>query len=152
MLGLVNTSVAQAEPGGVKVGTLSCHERGGFGLILGSTRPMRCVFAGPYGSTDYDGHITRIGVDIGYHGPIDIVWAVFAPSETVGPGALAGHYGGVGADAALGVGLGANGLIGGSHRSFALQPVSVEGTTGIAVAAGIGGITLNHVPGTYEPA
>jgi di/tricarboxylate transporter len=57
-------------------------------------------------------------------------------------GALAGHYGGITAGAAVGVGLGANALVGGLDRSFALQPVSVEGTTGLEVAAGVGGMTL----------
>ena len=46
---------------------------------------------------------------------------------------------------ALGVGLGANVLIGGLDKSIALQPVSVEGSTGLNVAAGIGSISLKHV-------
>ena len=67
---------------------------------------------------------------------------MIAPHYDTPRGALAGHYGGVTAGAALGVGVGANGLVGGSDRSVALQPVSVEGTTGLEVAAGIGGMTL----------
>jgi hypothetical protein len=45
------------------------------------------------------------------------------------------------------VGLGANVLIGGLDKSIALQPVSVEGSTGLNVAAGIGSMSLNHVHG-----
>ena len=43
----------------------------------------------------------------------------------------------------MGVGLGANALVGGSSRSIALQPLSIEGTTGLNVAAGIGWLTLH---------
>jgi hypothetical protein len=67
---------------------------------------------------------------------------VIAPHNDTARGALAGHYGGVTAGATLGVGLGANVLIGGLDRSVALQPVSIEGTTGLEVTAGVGGMTL----------
>ena len=60
-----------------------------------------------------------------------IVWAVVAPTGHVGRGDLAGHYAGATANAAVGVGVGANALIGGFHRSVALQPVSVAGETGL---------------------
>jgi len=40
------------------------------------------------------------------------------------------------AGAAFGVGANANALIGGSNNSFALQPVSFEGQTGVNVASG----------------
>jgi hypothetical protein len=59
-------------------------------------------------------------------------------------GALSGSYGGVTASAAVGVGAGANALVGGLDRSVTLQPLSVEGKTGLEVAAGIGGMTLHH--------
>ena len=39
-------------------------------------------------------------------------------------------------------GLGANVLVGGSNDQIALQPVSIEGMTGLNVAAGFGQITL----------
>jgi hypothetical protein len=151
LLGLSSVAVAQDHHAGIKVGTLSCHERAGVGLIVGSTRPVHCVFDGPHGSTEYDGHITKIGVDIGIHGKTYIVWSVFAPSDTVGPGALSGDYAGVSADVAAGLSAGANVLVGGSDRSISLQPLSIEGGTGVAIAAGIGGLTLDHVPGSYTP-
>ncbi len=65
-----------------------------------------------------------------------MVWAVFAPTSGYIRGALAGNYAGASADIAIGVGLGANVLVGGSHRSFALQPLSVEANTGVNLAAG----------------
>ena len=59
-------------------------------------------------------------------------------------GALAGAYAGATASATVGVGAGANVLVGGFNRSITLQPVSIEGNTGLNVAAGIGEITLHY--------
>jgi hypothetical protein len=72
---------------------------------------------------------------------------VVAPTDNIGDGALAGDYGGITAGATVGVGLGANVLIGGMDDSIALQPLSVEGTAGgLNVAAGIASITLKAAP------
>jgi hypothetical protein len=49
--------------------------------------------------------------------------------------------------ATVAVGLGANVLVGGSGNSIALQPVSIEGTMGLNVAAGIAEMTLNYQAG-----
>ncbi len=128
----------------VRVGTLSCREAGGWGMILGSTRRLHCIYQGADHDERYVGDISKIGVDMGYQGAARVVWEVFAPTDRIGPGALAGHYGGVTANAAVGVGLGANVLVGGSDRTITLQPVSIEGATGLDVAAGIGGVTLHY--------
>ena len=56
-----------------------------------------------------------------------MVWGVLAPSSGVPHGALAGTYGGVGAQASAGAGLGANLLVGGTGRAFSLQPLTVGG-------------------------
>ena len=71
-----------------------------------------------------------------------MVWAVFAPTSGYIRGALAGHYVGASADVTLGVGLGANALVGGSRRSIALQPLSVEANTGVNLAAGVSELRL----------
>jgi hypothetical protein len=67
---------------------------------------------------------------------------VVAPSSDLRPGALEGGYGGVSASATVGVGAGANVLLGGFDKSIALQPISIEGNTGLNVAAGIGALNL----------
>ena len=134
-----------AQAAGVRIGTLSCQEAGGWGFLVGSSHRMRCLFTGngEDGRPDvYEGSISKFGVDVGYKGPTVIVWAVVAPTGHVGHGDLAGHYGGATANAAVGVGAGANVLIGGFGKSVALQPVSIEGGTGLNVAAGIGELTL----------
>jgi hypothetical protein len=133
-----------ASAAGVRIGTLSCNVASGWGFIFGSSRALRCTLSpGPGGQPEhYYGKINKFGVDIGYTQGGVLVWGVFAPGPNIGPGALAGDYAGATASATVGVGVGANALIGGSNKTIALQPLSVEGNTGLNVAAGIGSITL----------
>ena len=127
---------------GVNVGSLNCNVAGGVGFIFGSSKDISCVFTKPDGTAErYHGEIDKYGVDIGFTGEGYMVWAVFAPGQ-VAKGALTGKYAGASADVAVGLGLGANVLVGGSNDQIALQPVSIEGMTGLNVAAGFGQITL----------
>ena len=131
---------------GVKIGVLSCHVSSGWGFIFGSSKAVNCVFSGEDRVESYKGSITKFGADIGYQQAGVIVWGVLAPSAQVKPGSLAGTYAGATAGASVGVGLGANVLVGGSSNQFALQPVSIEGMTGLNIAAGVAGLTLEFVP------
>jgi hypothetical protein len=127
----------------VRTGYLTCHVVSGWGFIFGSSRKLRCAYARQPSYTEYyDGSITDFGADIGYLQSGVILWAVAAPTTDLGPGALAGHYGGATASAAIGVGAGANVLVGGFKHSIALQPVSIEGENGLNVAAGIAELSL----------
>src|SRR5262245_30519981 len=136
---------APAQAAGVQIGTLTCHIDPGIGFVLGSSKGMACDYRAAQGFEEhYVGRVTKIGVDIGYTRGCTMVWAVFAPSSDVAPGAMEGRYGGVTAGASVGVGLGANVLLGGFDRSIALQPLSVEGNTGLNLAAGIGAMRLEH--------
>jgi hypothetical protein len=137
---------AHAQSGGVKVGTLSCHVSSGWGFVFGSSRSVNCVFSGEGRVEDYKGDISKFGVDIGYQQSGVMLWSVLAPTSKVQPGSLAGTYAGGTAGASVGVGLGANALVGGSSGHFALQPLSVEGMTGLNVAAGVAGLKLQYVP------
>ncbi|MCF3933952.1 DUF992 domain-containing protein [Acuticoccus sp. M5D2P5] len=133
---------------GIRVGLLTCHVDGGFGLILGSRKTLQCQYDGVGGTKEiYEGSITKLGVDLGETGGSAIAWAVFAPTTQLSPGALEGHYYGVTAEVTPGVGVGANVLIGGFDRSINLQPVSLQGQVGANIAAGIAGMRLrNAVP------
>ena len=141
-LGLAASAQAEDHAAGVKIGTLSCHEASGWGFVFGSSHDLRCVFSGGDRLQHYEGSISKFGVDIGYQKAGVLVWEVIAPNDHPAPGALDGHYGGLTAGAAVGVGLDANALIGGSDRSIALQPVSIQGMAGVNVAAGVGELTL----------
>ena len=135
-------TAAQAQPAGVAVGTLTCNVAAGWGFIFGSSRALRCTFAHPGFGEHYAGTISKFGVDIGFTQGAVMVWTVFAPTASMRPGALAGNYVGATGSATVGVGVGANVLVGGSNRTITLQPVSIEGNTGLNIAAGVGAITL----------
>jgi hypothetical protein len=140
-----------AEKATVKTGYLTCDEAGGWGLILGSSHGVHCRYTSNKHRTEYyTGSISKFGADIGYLRSAVILWAVAAPTTDLGPGALAGDYAGAQASVALGVGAGANVLLGGFHKSIALQPVSVEGQNGLNVAAGIAAMSLRY-EGTRPP-
>jgi Protein of unknown function (DUF992) len=131
----------------VKAGTLTCDVSAGIGLILTQNQTMTCTFQPLSGAPpdQYTGRIDKFGIAIGAVQQGTLVWGVLAPAEGVPHGALAGSYVGVGAEATAGVGLGANALIGGMARSFSLQPLSVEGQTGINIAGGVTTVTLTAV-------
>jgi hypothetical protein len=138
---------APASADGVKVGTLTCHVASGWGFVFGSSKDMRCNFTSASGySEHYVGSVSKFGVDIGYTSSAVIIWAVFAPNSGTKHGALAGGYAGATASATAGVGAGVNVLVGGFDRSITLQPVSIEGNTGLNVAAGIGAMSLKFAP------
>ncbi len=133
---------AHADPSGVNAGSLICNVSSGWGFVFGSSKELNCTFEPVNGPAEkYRGTINKYGVDIGYQQGGVIVWGVFAPGG-VGPGALAGDYGGVTASGAAGVGLGAHVLLGGGANNITLQPVSIEGMTGLNVAAGIASLSL----------
>src|SRR3984893_5232440 len=143
---LALTGPAQAQLG-VVIGALTCNVASGFGFVFGSSRAINCTFAGPGGRYEhYVGNISKFGVDIGYTQGGILVWNVIAPTAALAPGALAGNYVGGTASATVGVGLGANALVGGSNNSIALQPLSIEANRGLNVAAGIGAMTLTPAP------
>lgn len=136
---------AQAQ-GGAQIGTLTCNVASGWGFVFGSSRALRCTFAGSGRTEHYAGTIRRFGVDIGFTQAGVLVWAVLAPTSNLAPGALSGNFVGATGSATVGVGAGANVLVGGSNRTISLQPVSFEGSTGLNVAAGIGAINLRYQP------
>src|ERR1700679_2096490 len=93
-VGLGMQTQAQDRSAGVKIGTLSCHEAAGWGFIFGSSRDIRCTFSNGDRVERYEGSISRFGVDVGYQQFGVLVWAVVAPDNVRGQGALEGHYGG----------------------------------------------------------
>ena len=131
-----------------QVGVLECRSPGSVGLIVGSVTNFGCVLrVNGFPDDLYTARITKVGVDLGITGETALSWAVLAPTNRLGPGDLAGNYGGVNASAAIGVGLGANAMVGGSNNTFALQPLSVQGQTGLNVAGGVQSMELR--PGRY---
>jgi hypothetical protein len=132
-----------ADAGYIKTGVLTCKVAPGAGMIIGSSKSMTCTFAPDFrGPETYGGKINKIGLDIGVTGETVIVWAVLAAQRGYPVGSLAGTYVGASAEASLIVGAGANLLVGGSNRSFALQPLSVQGQLGLDFAVAISSLDL----------
>ena len=133
----------------VRAGILQCQGGQNVGFVVGSVANFECVFRSegrrpePYIAT-----VRRIGLDLGVTEQTQLSWAVNAPNSRLGRGELAGSYGGVGANASIGIGGGGNFLVGGPANAYALQPLSVQGQTGLNVAAGIADIQLQP----YRPA
>jgi len=126
-----------------KVGTLTCDISAGIGVIIASKKYVTCMFtpSQPGPREVYTGSITKFGLDIGATSGGEMIWAVYAPSSAKF-GALAGQYTGASAEATVGAGVGANVLVGGSNRTVSLQPVSVQGQTGLNLAVGVAGLEL----------
>jgi hypothetical protein len=131
----------------VEAGSLGCRGGGAVGMIVTSVHQFDCVFRPASGGPPqhYQAIIRKVGVDLGFTRGEVIGWLVFAPTRVIGPGNLAGRYGGVQAGASVGVGVGANGLVGGLNNTFALQPVSFEAQKGLNVSGGFAGLELRYV-------
>ena len=128
----------------VALGTLTCKGHGGISLILGSKERMRCLFKTVLNSQrhPYMATITKVGLDVGFKGESTLVWTVLGTTVDLPSEALEGTYGGVTAGIAVGIGGNANALVGGSGQSIMLQPLSLEGQTGLNLSAGVAGLTL----------
>jgi hypothetical protein len=130
----------------MRAGILECQGGQNVGFVVGSATSLECVFQSegrrpePYLAT-----VHRFGLDLGVTEQTRLTWAVNAPTGRVGRGDLAGNYGGIGANASVGVGGGGNFLVGGPQNVYALQPISVQGQTGLNVAAGVANIELEPV-------
>jgi hypothetical protein len=143
-----SASIASAQSR-VQVGAISCEGGPNVGYVVGSETQLHCVFRAEGRRPEpYIANVQRIGLDLGITEQTGLAWAVFAPTYRVGPGDLAGVYGGVGGNASVGVGGGGNLLWGGSQNSYALQPLSLQGQTGLNVTGGIVGVEL-HQDGIY---
>ena len=143
LLTFVGSVAAQARQP-LRVGGLTCSTGPRVGLVLGSRQDMRCVFSasGTGLQYTYTGTIRRVGLDVGVTRGGTLFWAVFARNSQIGRGTLRGHYVGASGNVAVGLGLGAKVLIGGSRRTITLQPLSVEGQIGINLALGVTSLTL----------
>lgn len=137
------TGSAEAQ-GRVRAGGLSCNLAPTVGLIIGSRQQISCTFQPSTGGRveRYSGTVGRLGIDLGVTGGGRMIWAVFARTSKLPPRTLAGTYVGASGDASLGIGGGANVLVGGSNRSISLQPLSLQGQVGVNFALGVASMTL----------
>jgi len=140
---MVTSAVAQDR---VQAGTLVCNTSVELGVIVGSREALSCSFTPsvPGPTESYAGTITKLGLDVGATSRGVIVWLVYAPTS-LHVGELAGNYVGATAQGTIGVGLGANVLVGGSNQTVALQPVSLQGQVGLNLAVGFAELQLRFI-------
>src|SRR5258708_3758854 len=130
----------------VRAGILQCQGGQNVGFVVGSVTSLECVFQSdgrrpePYVAT-----VRRIGLDLGITGQTQFTWAVNAPNGRLGRGDLTGNYGGVGANASVGIGGGGNFLVGGPAHFYAPQPISVQGQTRLNASARVARLELQPV-------
>ncbi|EKF17745.1 DUF992 domain-containing protein [Nitratireductor pacificus] len=125
----------------VELGVLDCVIEGGAGVVVASSKELACTFtpadeARP--AENYFGVVNKFGLDVGVTDPAVLQWVVLAPTvDAYAPGALAGDFIGASAEISAGFGAGANILVSKESDSLMLQPVSLQGQTGINVALGV---------------
>lgn len=136
-------SGAEAQSPKVEAGTLVCQVEGGVGFVFGSTKRLDCLFKSGGIDDHYTGTVMKFGIDIGATTTSTIVWTVFGPTASTARGSLAGTFSGVTSEATVGLGVGANALVGVDNKLFVLQPVSGQVQQGLNVAAGIATINLH---------
>ncbi len=129
--------------GGIEIGVLTCNSIDGTrrNLLFHSTVDVRCVFKTPQGQETYTGETgIGLGVDLNWNRSETTHFVVLGgTSDTrLGAHSLAGTY--VGGKASATVGVGA--FIGGGAKNISLQPLALEGSTGLGVAGGLGYLIL----------
>src|SRR5258708_97045 len=141
---LTGAQTAMAQAPWTQVGMLTCKLNPSIGFVIFGHQSMECRFVQnpPFPVQFYEGALNTVGVDLGISAGGALAWGVLAPTAGPPPGALAGEYVGATGEVGLGLGAGVNVLIGGSGRSFALQPVSVDGSVALNVTLGLSALQL----------
>ena len=143
---LLSGAPASAQSNSIRQGVLTCQTSASVGLIVGSRQRLRCQFKSETGRTqNYVGTIGRLGLDLGVTAGGVMAWAVLASTANIPSRALAGEFVGASGDISVGVGVGANVLVGGTRKSVSLQPLSVEGQVGVNLALGVARMRLSPV-------
>ena len=97
---VASVATANAQQQGVRVGVLECRGGQNVGMVITSATTLECAFRSEGRRPEpYLAHVSRFGVDLGITENTGLAWAVHAPTRRVGPGDLAGSYGGVGGNA-----------------------------------------------------
>ena len=135
----------------MKVGVLNCEavEGSRVNLLVRSTVDVVCTFEGESGTQySYRGETgIALGLDLSFRKNESFAFTVISSSKGVpAKEALAGKYVGASASATVGVGLGAAALVGGSAKSFGLNPLAIEANEGFGISGGIGFLYIEPQP------
>ena len=127
---------------GIKIGVLTCKTVEGtrVNLLIHSTVDVSCVFDDGNNTETYKGETgIGLGIDLNIKKDATMIYSVFSISKDTKAGAyaLAGRYGGAKAAVTVGIGAGAAILVGGGDKNISLQPLALEGSTGLGAQAGL---------------
>lgn len=130
-----------------EVGIVTCEyiEGSKVNLLIHSSAAFECSFKHDDGVESYNGEAgIALGLDLQWNTKSTMKYSVLATADAEEDWATAlnGTYTGGKASAALGVGIGAAVLIGGSNDSIGLVPLAIEGSEGVGASAGLGYLTL----------
>ena len=131
-----------------RIGILHCEAVEGtrVNLLVRSTVDVVCTFERAEGAKEvYRGETgIAFGLDLSFRSNEQFGFTVLSAGGGASDQAhaLAGRYVGLKAGAAVGVGLGAATLVGGSDSSFGLQPLALEFNNGFGLAGGIGFLSI----------
>ena len=141
-------SIQNANAAGVEFGYLECALTQDTGNVVVSKQTYSCTFDPADDaklSEVYTATTDKIGLDLSKTDEEKLRWIVLAAGNPENPGALAGDYGGVSADASIGLGVGAMVLVGGLEDTFTLQPVSVSTQEGIGLSLAVESMDLVYM-------
>jgi hypothetical protein len=142
-MGLMVVVPAEVDAAEIKLGVLKCHQVQGsrVNLLIHSTVQVNCLFTSITGKRQaiYKGETgIGLGIDLNWNKSETIAFTVFSANANVGGShPLAGKYVGVRASVSLGLGAGAQGLVGGGEGQVTLQPLVLESARCFGVAAGL---------------
>lgn len=129
----------------VELGTLTCELQAVTNVLIYAEESFECTFVTEDGVTQtYDATIGKVGANLQLKTDQTLKWIVMSSVDPAKEQDLSGDYIGASAQASLGVGAGANLMVGGSGDNFTLQPLSLSGQEGIGASLTIDGLNLSR--------
>ena len=137
----LNTTNANSR---IYIGSLTCNVGGSTGYVLGSAKPLDCVFLGKDGvsTAQYTGTIDKVGIDIGYTKAVHTIWRVYSLGSVRGPYNLSGTYVGEQSSVAAGNQAGGNWIYGGPNAEIGMVSSGVIKDAGYNLATGVAAMTI----------
>lgn len=141
------TMAASDDAARIELGTLTCELAAVTNVIIYAEESFNCILETNEGDEiPYEGNIEKIGANLQIKTDQTLKWIVLSSVSMDEPEDLSGSYLGASAQASLGIGGGANVLVGGSGDNFTLQPISVTGQEGIGASLTLDSLTLSRAP------
>ena len=137
----LNTTNANSR---IYIGSLTCNVGGSTGYVLGSAKPLDCVFLGKDGvsTAQYTGTIDKVGIDIGYTKAVHTIWRVYSLGSDRGVTQISGTYVGEQGTVAAGNQAGGNWIYGGPNAEIGMVSSGVIKDAGYNLATGVAAMTI----------